>query len=878
VRYNRSFAMFTLWLVLALVSASLGGGLLSAYAQSGDPPLQISSSPSVTLESPVDADPSDLPPGVSEYWWTAAQEEIRQSEYHIARTEETPFPDLPVAYQATNRVHNLRTFFTGAGIRVSPRTKVASVSDWEWGLALTGYGYGGQLQSVAPAVDLVPSEAYIEYHRDASNVVEWYINDGRGLEQGFTLTGPPSGGAQETESELVLALTLYGDLTPVLAHGPSLASGQNDQVIEFYTPFPDSVCVLHYGELRVTDATGRELPAEFSVADAQILIAIDGADAVYPIVVDPLVTDHSWQAVGNPGDLFGYSVGTAGDVNGDGYDDVIVGAWAYESDGGENEEGGAFVFYGSATGLSPSPDWTAESNQALAWFGIAVGTAGDVNGDGYDDIIVGSQRYANSEVDEGAAFVWYGSAAGLGDPGTPANADWMAESDRGGAYCYSVSTAGDVNGDGYDDVIVAWPVYANPETGEGAAFVWYGSATGLGPEDGNPTNADWMAESDQAFSYLGAGEGNPAATTAGDVNGDGYDDIIVGVLGYDNGETDEGAAFVWYGSVSGLGPEDGNPTNADWRAEVDVESASFGFSVGRAGDVNGDNYDDVVVGASDFNDYSDPDNPEEGEGRAFVWYGSATGLGPDGTLDNADWMVEGNQPGARLGFSVATAGDVDNDGYDEVIVGAKWSEIVPLPPPLDQDRGAALVYEGSAAGLSSTPKWWDFGSDECAYYGFSVGTAGDVNGDANDEFLVGECNYGGTCGAAGQGRALLYESWPPTAVDLIRFQAFPVGDGLQVEWETATEIDNAGFNLYRSDVAEGGYVQLNAGLIPSRVPGGAMGAIYTWLDGDVQPGMTYFYRLESVDIQGKTLLHGPVSATAVQAKHIIYLPVVIKGE
>ena len=143
---------------------------------------------------------------------------------------------------------------------------------------------------------------------------------------------------------------------------------------------------------------------------------------------------------------FGFSVGTAGDVNGDGISDVIVGAY------GENK---VYVFYGSADGLSTIPAWTAVSDQAGALFGVSVGTAGDVNGDGYSDVIVGASYY---EGFKGGVFVYYGSADGLPvDPGeniaTPVSAAWTAESDQPNAYfgC-SVGTAGDVNGDGYSDV------------------------------------------------------------------------------------------------------------------------------------------------------------------------------------------------------------------------------------------------------------------------------------------------------------------------------------------------------------------------------------------------------------------------------------------
>jgi len=105
-------------------------------------------------------------------------------------------------------------------------------------------------------------------------------------------------------------------------------------------------------------------------------------------------------------------VATAGDVNGDGYADAIVGAWAY--DNGESDEGQAFVYLGSAAGPSTTAAWTAESDQTVAWFGTSVATAGDINGDGYADVIVGASRYDNGETDEGRAFVYYGNAgAGL---------------------------------------------------------------------------------------------------------------------------------------------------------------------------------------------------------------------------------------------------------------------------------------------------------------------------------------------------------------------------------------------------------------------------------------------------------------------------------
>jgi hypothetical protein len=166
---------------------------------------------------------------------------------------------------------------------------------------------------------------------------------------------------------------------------------------------------------------------------------------------------------------FGISVATAGDVNGDGFSDVIVGAYLY--DNGQTNEGQAFVYHGSAVGLSTTAAWTGESNQADALFGISVATAGDVNGDGFSDVIVGAWAFDNPHTDEGRAFVYHGSAAGLS-----ITLAWTSESDQAFAlFGISVATAGDVNGDGFSDAIVGAHRFDNGELDEGRAFVYYGN-------------------------------------------------------------------------------------------------------------------------------------------------------------------------------------------------------------------------------------------------------------------------------------------------------------------------------------------------------------------------------------------------------------------
>ncbi|MFZ1461562.1 MAG: integrin alpha, partial [Ignavibacteria bacterium] len=383
------------------------------------------------------------------------------------------------------------------------------------------------------------------------------------------------------------------------------------------------------------------------------------------------------------GSQFGYSVATAGDINGDGFSDVICGAYNYDNP--SSNEGAAFVYLGSAR-IIGGYIWYKEGTSSGQEYGYSVSTAGDVNGDGYSDVIIGAPGYQNGQNTEGAAFVYHGSSTGL--PFTP---DWIAEGNGIGRYFgYSVSSAGDVNGDGYSDVIIG-----GPYNSYGSAEVYFGSASGLS------LTANWGAVGNSYDSKFGK-----SVSTAGDVNGDGYSDVIIGAIRFHNGQTDEGAAFVYHGSASGLS------LTSNWIGEKNQADAHFGSSVSSAGDVNGDGYSDVIVGAETYS------NGQSYEGAAFVYHGSASGLSL-----TSNWSGEKNQASAHFGYSVSTAGDVNGDGYSDVIIGA---------PDFDNgqtNEGAAFVYQGSASGLSLTSNWSAEVNMADANFGFSVSTAGDVNGD-----------------------------------------------------------------------------------------------------------------------------------------------------
>ncbi len=340
---------------------------------------------------------------------------------------------------------------------------------------------------------------------------------------------------------------------------------------------------------------------------------------------------------------FGYSVASAGDVNADGYSDVIIGAPQYD-EGANANVGRVYVYHGSTTGLAATPNSTLdEIDQALAYFGWSVASAGDVNGDGFSDVIVGASQYDEGAfINEGRAFIYHGSVTGLSSTAnsTPDDAD-----QAGAHFGISVASAGDVNGDGYSDVIIGAYLFNDGFSDEGAAFVYHGSSAGLSatpnsmPDDADQLNANF------GFSVA----------SAGDVNGDGYSDVIIGASSYDDVFANEGRSFVYYGSATGVSAV---PTSV--LDNANQLNANFGFSVAGAGDVNGDGYGDVIIGANGYDDVF------ANEGRAFVYHGSAAGLPatPNTTLDEA------NQLNAIFGHSVAGAGDVNGDGYSDVIIGA----------------------------------------------------------------------------------------------------------------------------------------------------------------------------------------------------------------
>jgi FG-GAP-like repeat/FlgD Ig-like domain/FG-GAP repeat len=391
---------------------------------------------------------------------------------------------------------------------------------------------------------------------------------------------------------------------------------------------------------------------------------------------------------------FGADVDGAGDVNGDGYADIIVGWSAYS--GKLVNQGVVMVYHGGRSGPASTPDWRFEGPREISYAGSAVAGVGDVNKDGYDDVLVTVESF--SETAWSAVFLFLGGTEGLSS--TP---DWIGTPLPENQYFYgqSIAGGGDVNGDGYDDILVGDPQYDDESMPlkEGRVYIYFGGKRGISPRP--PLIFD-------GFGGLGWG------LAFADVNGDGYDDVVMGEPRYNTNNMGSGRALVYYGFRGGVRRQPA------WTFTLDGHWLSdLGYAVSGAGDVNGDGYDDILVGQPYFtgggilclNTYA---------GRANVFYG-----GPNGLANTPDLVIEQPHAGCDIigfGQSLDAAGDVNGDGVDDALIGWRQNGNI---------RGIGFVHHGDNGGINVAPNRF-FNNGNVG----SLAGAGDVNGDGFDDFLA----------------------------------------------------------------------------------------------------------------------------------------------
>ncbi|MBN1335205.1 MAG: FG-GAP repeat protein [Deltaproteobacteria bacterium] len=359
------------------------------------------------------------------------------------------------------------------------------------------------------------------------------------------------------------------------------------------------------------------------------------------------------------GDEAGWSV-SAGDVDGDGVDDVLVGAYREET-GGSNA-GAVYLMRGPVSGTVDlslaDAKLVGERSSDQAGYSVS---AGDVDGDGVEDILVGALRADTGGKDAGAAYLVLGPVSGTVDL---SRADARLTGERYEDNAGSSVSAGDVNGDGVDDVLVGAFLERSEGSQAGAAYLV------LGPVSG--TVNLYLADAKLVGEDFYDNAGN--SVSAGDVDGDGVEDVLVGACREDTGGTDAGAVYLVLGPVAGTV----DLSLADAKLIGEEEGDEAGWSV-STGDVDGNGVDDVLVGAfmeETVGSYA---------GAAYLVLGPVSGT-VDLSLADAKFLAEEERDGA--GSSLA-AGDVDGDGVDDVLVGA-YAENTG-----SRDAGAAyLLYGG----------------------------------------------------------------------------------------------------------------------------------------------------------------------------------------
>lgn len=478
----------------------------------------------------------------------------------------------------------------------------------------------------------------------------------------------------------------------------SLYGSYDDGVTRNLTEHPDAIFeTQNEGIARFTEPGVLEgVTADTTVATFRLGEYVHNIGIiVLPAEPEPILPDTANFVMDgeSTSDLFGVSVVSAGDVNADGYDDVLIGAQL--NDAGGFDAGRAYLYFGGPV-FDNEPDRIFTGENSRDWFGGRVAKGGDINGDGYSDVVISAYGKDSTGVDAGLVYIYFGGK----------NMDTVPDALLSGeaaqdSFGFRIDASGDFNNDGICDLLIG--AIRNDTNGRnsGRAYLYFG-----GKEIKNIP--DVIFEGKRMNDVFGRSLAN-----IGDVNGDGIDDLAIGGLLSDGNPSYPGRIEIFFG-----GESMDNQPDACFLGETN--SDGFGNSVAAAGDVNDDGYGDIIIGALAN------DNQANNAGSAYIYSGGDS-------LNQAApaLVIRGATADAFLGISVDGVGDLTGDGISDFVVGEYRS-----------GPGYVYLYSGGPE-MDDIPDKVFAGENEMDFFGFAASNAGDVNGDGVNDIIIGADRYDG---------------------------------------------------------------------------------------------------------------------------------------